>query len=220
MNINSLHHLLEHMRENVKQRCALFYKKPQDEKKEKEESEKDREKTIEWNQLSSILLYENESDNPMSSRMQNELQYSQSAHNDMKLDNVMHNEGIAVLDQALWEVWLLTGRHGHLFSQLMKNNINNAYMDRIRMMELSKLLRPQRNSNVGLTSSILQDFRRPTATCYHPFKTRERWALKLEKYNVMSKDDCRNKLVPLSTPLCFPSTYRNIPLLLKSLKYF
>ena len=46
MNLNSLHRLLEHMRENVKQRCALLYKKTQDEEKEKEESENDREKTI------------------------------------------------------------------------------------------------------------------------------------------------------------------------------
>ena len=55
MNLNSLHRLLEHMRENVKQRYALFYKKPQDEEKEKEESETDREKTIQWNQLPSKL---------------------------------------------------------------------------------------------------------------------------------------------------------------------
>ena len=59
------------MRENVKQQYALLYKKPQDEEKEKEESETDREKTIQWNQLPSKLLYENKSDDPMSSCMQN-----------------------------------------------------------------------------------------------------------------------------------------------------
>ena len=62
------------MRESLKKRYTLLYKKPQDEKKEKEESETNREKTIQLNQLLSKLLYEN--DDPMSSRMQNELQYS------------------------------------------------------------------------------------------------------------------------------------------------
>ena len=76
MNLNSLYRLLVHMRENVKQRYALFYKKPQEEEKDKEESETDREKTIQWNQLPSKLLYENETDDPMSDRMPNKLQYS------------------------------------------------------------------------------------------------------------------------------------------------
>ena len=35
MNFNSLHRMLEHMRENVKQRYALLYKKPHDEEKKK-----------------------------------------------------------------------------------------------------------------------------------------------------------------------------------------
>ena len=79
----------------------VIIEKPQEEEKEKEGSETDREKTIQWNQLPSKLLYENESDDPMSNRMQNELQYSRLAHNDIKLDNVMQNETIAVPDQAL-----------------------------------------------------------------------------------------------------------------------
>ena len=83
--------------------------------------------------------------------MQNDLKYSQLAHNDMKLDNVLQNETILVTDQSSWGVWQLTGRDGHLFSQLMKNNFTNAYTDRVRMMEFGKLIRTQQNSNVGLT---------------------------------------------------------------------
>ena len=112
--------------------------------------------------------------------MQNELQYSQLAHNDMKLNNVMQNETIAVADQDLSEVWQMTGRDGYLFSQVMKINFTNAYTDLVRMIELSKLLPSQRNRNVGLASYILQDVHRPTATRYHHYKTRERWTLKLE----------------------------------------
>ena len=80
----------------------------------------------------------------------------------------MQNKTIAIPDEALWEIWQLTGRDGHLFPHLVKNYITYAFTDRVRMMGLSKLLRSQRNSNVGLASSILQDFRRPTATRYHP----------------------------------------------------
>ena len=139
MNLISLHRFLEHMREIVKQRYASLYKKPQDEEREKEESETDREKTIQWNQLSSKLPHENKSNDQMSSHMQNEF-YSRFAPNDMKLDNVMQNETIVVTIQALWEVWQLTGRDRRLFSQLMKNNFTNACTDRVRMMELSKTL--------------------------------------------------------------------------------
>ena len=41
MSLNSLHRLLEDMRENVKQQYALLSKKHLDEEKEKEENETD-----------------------------------------------------------------------------------------------------------------------------------------------------------------------------------
>ena len=114
----------------------------------------------------------------------------------------MQNEMIAVADKVLWKVWKLTGRDEQLFSQLMKNNSPKPLAGRVRIMGSCKLLCSLRNRNVGLASSIVQEVRHPTATRYYPYKTQKRWTFKLEKYNVMTNDDCRNKFVPFSTPSC------------------
>ena len=225
MNLNSVFDLLKNMRENVWQRQRLFVKdvskKNDEDLKVRDVDEYRDEKKIDFEGLPSKLLLQNLDEDPYTHRMRNEQEYNRMALSDMKLQNVLQNETVGITDQALWEAWEQTGRNGNLFRKLLKHNYTSAFTDRMRHMELSRLLRSQRGvNNFRLSSSTLSGMSKSNAISSYSPGAKSSHEEETKSGDKMHKDEYMLRFRLLKSPLLFPDTrfeHENVLLFLKSM---